>query len=165
MFVDEATYTKEEKQKFKAEIEAFVLLTVWDNVIIVYDCREYLALFKRTVSLHEVFLQRLAAHPRLREDHNFHVFLEFDKEVSSSFEYILHLWNNWYAKIDFNNSVETISLPQRVFAHLIIQNIFSKYLFYRFLLIGLFYLFSHAITLFIFSYLYGTRTLERDWIR
>ena len=125
MFVDEATYTKEEKQKFKAEIEAFVLLTVWDNVIIVYDCREYLALFKRTVSLHEVFLQRLAAHPRLREDHNFHVFLEFDKEVS----------------------------------------LFSKYLFYRFLLIGLFCLFSHAITSFIFSYLYGTRTLERDWIR
>eukprot|EP00800_Vazella_pourtalesii_P001130 TRINITY_DN10943_c0_g1_i2.p1 TRINITY_DN10943_c0_g1~~TRINITY_DN10943_c0_g1_i2.p1 ORF type:complete len:285 (-),score=65.23 TRINITY_DN10943_c0_g1_i2:20-874(-) len=62
---NEATYTKEEKQKFKAEIEA-----------------EYLALFKRTVSLHEVFLQRLAAHPRLREDHNFHVFLEFDKELS-----------------------------------------------------------------------------------
>ncbi|KAI6659136.1 Sodium/calcium exchanger 1 isoform X18 [Oopsacas minuta] len=62
---NEATYTKEEKHTFKAEIEA-----------------EYLALFKRTVSLHEMFLQRLAAHPKLRNDHNFHVFLEFDKELS-----------------------------------------------------------------------------------
>ena len=28
-----------------------------------------------------MFLQRLASHPKLRQDHNFHVFLEFDKDV------------------------------------------------------------------------------------
>lgn len=61
---NEAAYTKEEKQRLKAEIET-----------------EYLALFKRTVSLHEAFLRRLSNHPKLRNDHNFHVFLEFDKDL------------------------------------------------------------------------------------
>ena len=45
-------------------------------------CREYLATFKKTVAMHEVFLQRLAAHPLLRNDVNFKVFLEYDKDVS-----------------------------------------------------------------------------------
>ena len=44
-------------------------------------CSEYLAIFKKTVAMHEVFLQRLAAHPSLREDHTFKVFLEFADEV------------------------------------------------------------------------------------
>ena len=44
--------------------------------------REYLATFKKTVAMHEVFLQRLAAHPVLRNDHNFQVFLEFEGDVS-----------------------------------------------------------------------------------
>ena len=44
--------------------------------------REYLAIFKKTVAMHEVFLQRLAAHPVLRNDHNFQVFLEFEGDVS-----------------------------------------------------------------------------------
>ncbi len=43
--------------------------------------REYLATFKKTVAMHEVFLQRLAAHPQLRNDMNFRVFLEYEKEV------------------------------------------------------------------------------------
>ncbi|MGH0180652.1 UNVERIFIED_CONTAM: hypothetical protein FKN15_022587, partial [Acipenser sinensis] len=44
--------------------------------------REYLAIFKKTVAMHEVFLQRLAAHPVLRRDHNFYVFLEYDQDLS-----------------------------------------------------------------------------------
>lgn len=32
--------------------------------------------------MHEVFLQRLAAHPTLRQDHNFFVFLEYGQDVS-----------------------------------------------------------------------------------
>ena len=45
-------------------------------------CREYLAVFKKTVSSHEVFLQRLSSHPVLSKDRNFHVFLEYDQDVS-----------------------------------------------------------------------------------
>lgn len=44
--------------------------------------REYLAIFKKTVAMHEVFLQRLAAHPTLRRDHNFSVFLAYSQDVS-----------------------------------------------------------------------------------
>ena len=44
--------------------------------------REYLATFKKTVAMHEVFLQRIAAHPILRSDVNFKVFLEYDQDVS-----------------------------------------------------------------------------------
>ncbi|XP_030106731.1 sorting nexin-32 isoform X4 [Mus musculus] len=43
---------------------------------------EYLAIFKKTVAMHEVFLQRLAAHPTLRRDHNFSVFLEYSQDLS-----------------------------------------------------------------------------------
>lgn len=60
----EGTMTKEEFQKMKAELEA-----------------EYLATFKKTVAMHEVFLQRLAAHPTLRNDHNFRVFLEYKQAL------------------------------------------------------------------------------------
>ena len=45
-------------------------------------CSEYLATFKKTVAMHEVFLQRLASHPTLRSDRNYQVFLEFDGDVS-----------------------------------------------------------------------------------
>ncbi|XP_064484957.1 sorting nexin-6-like isoform X2 [Ornithodoros turicata] len=61
----EGTMTKEEFAKMKAELEA-----------------EYLATFKKTVAMHELFLQRLALHPIFRTDRNFHVFLEYDKELS-----------------------------------------------------------------------------------
>uniref|UniRef100_A0A6I8P137 Sorting nexin 5 n=1 Tax=Ornithorhynchus anatinus TaxID=9258 RepID=A0A6I8P137_ORNAN len=43
---------------------------------------EYLAVFKKTVSSHEVFLQRLSSHPVLSKDCNFHVFLEYDQDLS-----------------------------------------------------------------------------------
>jgi len=46
-------------------------------------CREYLSIFKKTVAMHEIFLCRLASHPVLKSNHNFRVFLEYDKEVSN----------------------------------------------------------------------------------
>ncbi|KAL1124462.1 hypothetical protein AAG570_001088, partial [Ranatra chinensis] len=61
----EGTMTKEEYLKMKQELEA-----------------EYLATFKKTVAMHEVFLCRLAAHPVFRLDHNFNVFLEFDQDLA-----------------------------------------------------------------------------------
>uniref|UniRef100_A0A8C5KSZ9 Sorting nexin 6 n=1 Tax=Jaculus jaculus TaxID=51337 RepID=A0A8C5KSZ9_JACJA len=57
--------TKEEFTKMKQELEA-----------------EYLAIFKKTVAMHEVFLCRVAAHPILRKDLNFHVFLEYNQDLS-----------------------------------------------------------------------------------
>ncbi|KAL1484331.1 hypothetical protein MTO96_032632, partial [Rhipicephalus appendiculatus] len=59
----EGSMTKEEFTKMKQELEA-----------------EYLATFKKTVAMHELFLQRLALHPVFRTDSNFHVFLEYEKE-------------------------------------------------------------------------------------
>ena len=56
--------TKEEFNKMKQELEA-----------------EYLATFKKTVAQHEVFLQRIATHPSLKSDRNFHVFLEYEQEL------------------------------------------------------------------------------------
>lgn len=61
----ETTMTKEEFQKMKQELEA-----------------EYLATFKKTVAMHEVFLTRLAHHPILRNDHHFRVFLEYKEDLS-----------------------------------------------------------------------------------
>uniref|UniRef100_A0A915EP13 PX domain-containing protein n=1 Tax=Ditylenchus dipsaci TaxID=166011 RepID=A0A915EP13_9BILA len=60
----EATMTKEEFQKMKQELE-----------------QEYLATFKKTVAMHEVFLCRLAAHPIFSKDPNFRVFLEYDNDL------------------------------------------------------------------------------------
>jgi len=57
--------TKEEFNKMKQELEA-----------------EYLATFKKTVAQHEVFLQRIATHPVLKNDRNFHVFLEYESELN-----------------------------------------------------------------------------------
>ena len=42
---------------------------------------EYLAAFQKTVAMHEVFLTRIASHSVMRDDDNFHVFLEFEKDV------------------------------------------------------------------------------------
>lgn len=61
----ESTMTKEEFTKMKQELES-----------------EYLAMFKKTVQMHEVFLARLASHPAFRLDHNFRVFLEYSQDLS-----------------------------------------------------------------------------------
>ena len=52
--------------------------------VLSFHCSEYLALFKKTVAMHEVFLQRIAAHAAMREDYNFRVFLEYGDEVRDS---------------------------------------------------------------------------------
>jgi hypothetical protein len=57
--------TKEEYNKTKQELEA-----------------EYLATFKKTVAMHEVFLQRLASHPKFKNDQNFRIFLGYNDDVS-----------------------------------------------------------------------------------
>ncbi|XP_036430956.1 sorting nexin-5 [Colossoma macropomum] len=61
----EATMTKEEYTKMKQELEA-----------------EYLAVFKKTVQVHEIFLQRLSSHPIFSKDRNFQIFLEYDQDLS-----------------------------------------------------------------------------------
>ncbi|XP_054718388.1 sorting nexin-6-like [Uloborus diversus] len=57
--------TKEEFVKMKQELEM-----------------EYLATFKKTVAMHEVFLQRLAAHPMFRSDNNLKIFLEYEQDLN-----------------------------------------------------------------------------------
>jgi len=61
----EGSMTKEEFTRMKQELEA-----------------EYLAIFKKTVAMHEIFLCRLAQHPQLRTNQNFRVFLEYEKELN-----------------------------------------------------------------------------------
>jgi sorting nexin-5/6/32 len=61
----EASMTKEEFDKMKQELES-----------------EYLAMFKKTVQMHEVFLSRLAAHPAFKHDSNFRIFLEYSKDLN-----------------------------------------------------------------------------------
>ncbi|XP_016839864.1 sorting nexin-6 isoform X1 [Nasonia vitripennis] len=60
----EGSMTREEFMKMKQELEA-----------------EYLATFKKTVAMHEMFLTRLAHHPVFRNDHNLRVFLEYDQDL------------------------------------------------------------------------------------
>lgn len=60
----EGNMTKEEFKKMKSELEA-----------------EYLATFKKTVAMHEVFLRRLANHPVFRLDPHLKVFLEYDQDL------------------------------------------------------------------------------------
>uniref|UniRef100_H2Z2G2 PX domain-containing protein n=1 Tax=Ciona savignyi TaxID=51511 RepID=H2Z2G2_CIOSA len=69
----EGSMTKEEFSRMKQELEA-----------------EYLAIFKKTVAMHEIFLCRLASHPTLKNSHNFRVFLEYDKEVGIFKLFLLH---------------------------------------------------------------------------
>ncbi|EFP00633.1 CRE-SNX-6 protein [Caenorhabditis remanei] len=61
----EATMTKEEFLKMKHDLE-----------------QDYLAQFKKTVAMHEVFLQRVAAHPVFKNDQNFRIFLQYENELS-----------------------------------------------------------------------------------
>lgn len=55
---------------------------LWRIIKSVYRFREYLAVFKKTVQVHEVFLQRLSSHPVFSKDRNFQIFLEYDQDVS-----------------------------------------------------------------------------------
>ncbi|XP_005992985.1 sorting nexin-5 isoform X2 [Latimeria chalumnae] len=79
----EGSMTKEEFLKMKQELEA-----------------EYLAVFKKTVAVHEVFLQRLTSHPAFSRDHNFQVFLEYDQdEVDDFFDQEKTFLVDYYNKI------------------------------------------------------------------
>lgn len=60
----EGTMTKEEFAKMKQELEA-----------------EYLATFKKTVAMHEMFLIRLANHPVFKSDDTFRIFLEYEQDL------------------------------------------------------------------------------------
>lgn len=51
------------------------------TIISFYSYSEYLATFKKTVAMHEVFLSRLASHPVFRNDHHLKVFLEYDQDL------------------------------------------------------------------------------------
>lgn len=42
-----------------------------------------MAQFKKTVAMHEVFLQRIAAHPVFKNDQNFRIFLQYENEVGT----------------------------------------------------------------------------------
>ncbi|RWS10751.1 Sorting nexin-6-like protein [Dinothrombium tinctorium] len=83
----EGTMTKEEFNKMKQELEA-----------------EYLATFKKTVAMHEVFLQRLAAHSKFRNDQNFKIFLEYDNDLcvrgKNKKEKIAGFFNNFTRSAD-----------------------------------------------------------------
>ncbi|KAK2705477.1 sorting nexin-6-like isoform X2 [Artemia franciscana] len=61
----EGSMSADEFKKMKQELEA-----------------EYLATFKKTVAVHEMFLQRLVSHPVFKNDHNLHVFLEYEQDLS-----------------------------------------------------------------------------------
>jgi hypothetical protein len=60
-----------------------------------------LALFKKTVAMHEIYLLRIAAHSKLREDSNFRVFLEYAKDVSI----VVDLVNKYVVSDDFITSM------------------------------------------------------------
>ncbi|KAJ1369794.1 hypothetical protein KIN20_031355 [Parelaphostrongylus tenuis] len=83
----EATMTKEEFAKMKQELE-----------------QDYLAQFKKTVAMHEVFLQRIAAHPVFRQDSNFRVFLQYEDELSvrgkNKKEVVEALWKRFTQSAD-----------------------------------------------------------------
>lgn len=64
----------------KQELEAYVNKAIRSFHLLSFFS-EYLAMFKKTVSMHEVFLQRLAVHPVFRNDNNFRIFLEYKEDV------------------------------------------------------------------------------------
>ncbi|KAL1377560.1 hypothetical protein pipiens_010765 [Culex pipiens pipiens] len=45
---------------------------------------EYLATFKKTVAMHEVFLTQMTTHPVFRNDSHLKVFLEFDQDLCAN---------------------------------------------------------------------------------
>ncbi|KAI6189530.1 PX domain-containing protein [Aphelenchoides bicaudatus] len=87
----EATMTKEEFGKIKQELE-----------------QEYLASFKKTVAMHEVFLCRLAAHPTFSKDQNFKIFLEYESDLSVRGRNKKELMKSFFSR--FSQSAEEILL-------------------------------------------------------
>ena len=77
----EGSMTKEEFAKMKQELEA-----------------EYLAVFKKTVSSQDIFLQWLSSHPVLSKDRNFHVFLEYDQDLSVRWKNTKEMFGGFFKK-------------------------------------------------------------------
>lgn len=50
-------------------------------LLLLFRGREYLATFKKTVAMHEVFLRRLANHPVFHRDAHLEAFLEYDYDL------------------------------------------------------------------------------------
>lgn len=78
-------------------------------VKLLFDFREYLATFKKTVAMHEVFLQRISAHSKLREDVNFKVFLEYEEDVSYGYHVPVLLFDS-NSRCDTNILIFSTSL-------------------------------------------------------
>ena len=72
-----------------------------------FNSREYLATFKKTVAMHEVFLCRLANHPVFRNDHNFRVFLEYEQDVSFLLMHIIFQVKKNIFECSFLSEVKT----------------------------------------------------------
>ena len=70
--------------------------------------REYLATFKKTVAMHEMFLTRLAHHPVFRNDHNLRVFLEYDQDLCVRGKYLYT-----YSLSNIYNSLSLLSFTLR----------------------------------------------------
>lgn len=70
--------------RFFTKTTSFLYLLSVSCVLFCFVHSEYLAVFKKTVQVHEVFLQRLSSHPILSKDRNFQIFLEYDQDVSFS---------------------------------------------------------------------------------
>jgi hypothetical protein len=71
---------------------------------------EYLAVFKKTVSSHEVFLQRLSSHPVLSKDRNFHVFLEYDQDVRAILFHLRRPVKMYHCTLYFLGGRKTLKL-------------------------------------------------------
>ncbi|XP_022667691.1 sorting nexin-32-like [Varroa jacobsoni] len=88
----EGTMTKDEFAKMKAELEA-----------------EYLATFKKTVAMHEMFLQRLASHMIFKNDANFRVFLTYKDDLSVRGRNKKEIFHKFFSKL--NQSADEFMSP------------------------------------------------------
>lgn len=77
---DERGVQKDETRVGSVSLTSFFFIWSMINEFIFF-CSEYLATFKKTVAMHEVFLSRLAAHPVFRVDQHLKVFLEYDQDL------------------------------------------------------------------------------------
>lgn len=73
---DESLLSKEDFAKSKKELEQLVFILKKILIYILIIIRDYLANFKRTVVMHELFLSRLAEHSKFRQNNYFKAFLE-----------------------------------------------------------------------------------------
>jgi len=77
----ETQMSQEEKDHLKSELES-----------------EYLALFKKTVAMHEAFLVRIVNHEKLRNDHDLRIFLTYDGELSVRGKNAKEKLTGWFSK-------------------------------------------------------------------